>query len=71
MLIYDKGTPISSIRFSIMLPAYDEVLIEKNFKQIAKEDQNYANILAAEYEYCRHHVNDISLWYYEQSEYKR
>lgn len=44
-----------------MLPAYDEVLIEKNFKQIAKEDQNYANILAAEYEYCRHHVNDISL----------
>lgn len=59
MLIYDKGTPISSIRFSFMLPAYDEVLIEKNFKQIAKEDQNYANILAAEYEYCRHHVNDI------------
>ena len=56
MLIYDKGTPISSIRFSFMLPAYDE-----NFKQIAKEDQNYANILAAEYEYCRHHVNDISL----------
>ena len=43
MLIYDKGTPISSIRFSFMLPAYDEVLIEKNFKQIAKEDQNYAN----------------------------
>ena len=59
MLIYDKGTPISSIRFSFMLSAYDEVLIEKNFKQIAKEDQNYANILVAEYDYCRHHVNDI------------
>ena len=61
MLIYDKGTPISSFRISFMLPAYDVVLIEKNFKQIAKEDQYYANFLAAEYEYCRLHVNDFSI----------
>lgn len=26
MIIYDNGKPISSIRFSFMMPAYDEVL---------------------------------------------
>ena len=59
LLIYDKNRPISSIRFSFMLPAYDEVLKEKNFKEIATQDQNYANIITAEYDYCLHHQDDI------------
>ena len=59
MLIYDNNRPISSIRFSFMIPAYEEVLIQKNFSQIAKIDQNYANILAAEHRYCQAHKQDI------------
>lgn len=59
MLIFDKGRVISSIRFSFMLPAYDEVLSEKDFKKIAEKDPNYANIISAEYDYCRHHKKEI------------
>ena len=59
MLIFDRGRVISSIRFSFMLPAYDEVLSEKDFKKIAEKDQNYANIISAEYDYCRHHKEEI------------
>ena len=59
MLIFDRGRVISSIRFSFMLPAYDEVLSEKDFKKIAEKDQNYANIISAEYDYCRHHKKEI------------
>lgn len=59
MLIYENDTPISSIRFSFMLPAYENVLTIKNFKQIAKVDQNYANIIAAEYKYCLEHEKQI------------
>lgn len=59
MLIYDKNRAISSIRFSFMMPAYENVLKEKNFKKIAEQDPHYANIITAEYEYCRSHINDI------------
>ena len=59
MLIYENNAPISSIRFSFMLPAYEDVLTIKNFKQIAKIDQNYANIIASEYNYCLEHENEI------------
>lgn len=59
MLIYDKGKPISSIRFSFMIPAFDEVLTKKNFSDIAKTDSAYANLLVAEYNYCKSHIQDI------------
>lgn len=57
--ILDKGKPISSIRFSFMIPAYDEVLKEKNFKNIAINDPKYAALLQAEYSYCSSHIKDI------------
>lgn len=59
LLIYDNGTPISSIRFSFMLPAYEKVLKVKNFKEIAKVDQHYADIISAEYNYCRDNIDAI------------
>ena len=59
LLIYDNGKPISSIRFSFMLPAYDNVLTIKNFKEISKVDEAYANLLASEYNYCLDHKDDI------------
>lgn len=59
MLIYDNQIPISSIRFSFMLPAYDDVLFEKDFKQLAIVNQSYADIVAAEYDYCLRHADDI------------
>ena len=57
--IFDKGRPISTIRFSFMIPAYDEVLKIKDFKSIAQSDPNYAALLHAEYSYCSSHLNDI------------
>ncbi len=59
LIIFDKNRPISSIRFSFMVPAFDKVLTIKNFKKIAKTDQNYANILAAEYNFCLNNETDI------------
>lgn len=56
MLIYDKNRPISSIRFSFMMPAYDEVLTEKDFKKISLQNPNYANVILAEYNYCRNNI---------------
>lgn len=57
--IFDNNKPISTIKFSFMIPAFDEVLTVKNFKEIRKIDPNYANILAAEYSYCSNHITDI------------
>lgn len=57
--IFDNGIPISTIRFSFMIPAFDEVLIQKNFKDISKINQSYASLLQAEYSYCSSHENDI------------
>lgn len=52
MIIYDGMKPMSSIRFSFMLPATENVLTVKDFKEIAKIDQHYADVLAAEYKFC-------------------
>ena len=59
LIISENEVPISTIRFSFMIPAYDDVLMEKNFKEIAKTDQNYANLLNAEYSYCLQYEKDI------------
>lgn len=59
ILIYDKGKTISSIRFSFMIPAFDEVLTKKNFADIAKTDAAYADLLASEYDYCKSHLQNI------------
>ena len=59
LLIYDGDTAISSIRFSFMFPAYNDVLTQKNFRDIAKIDPNYANLISKEYAYCRSHEADI------------
>lgn len=59
MQIFDNGKPISTIKFSFMVPAYDDVLKIKNFKDIAKTNPNYAALLQAEYSYCRSHIKDI------------
>lgn len=42
-----------------MLPAYNDVLTIKNFKEIAKVDEAYANLLASEFDYCMKHEDDI------------
>ena len=34
--IFDNGKPISTIRFSFMLPAFDDVLFLKDFKEIGR-----------------------------------
>ena len=58
-LIYDNGRPISSIRFSFMFPAPQSVLTEKNFAQIRAIDPHYADVIAAEYQYCIKNESDI------------
>lgn len=57
--IFDNNVPISTIKFSFMIPAPDEVLIKKNFKEIAKTNQSYADILDSEYKYCYKHQDNI------------
>ena len=57
--IFDHGIPISTIRFSFMIPAFDEVLTFKNFKAIAKVDPHYAALLHAEHSYCSSHQDKI------------
>lgn len=59
MLIYDNGIPISSIRFSFMFPAPKSVLTEKDFKQIRAVDAHYADIIAAEYQFCIKNESNI------------
>ena len=58
-LIYNNNKPISSIRFSFMIPAYDEVLTELDFAEISKRDKNYADLVRAEYDYCKNNKTDI------------
>lgn len=58
--IYDKGKVISTIRFSFMIPAFDEVLKFKDFKNIAKSDPDYAALLHAEHSYCSSHQSEIN-----------
>ena len=59
LVIYNGNHPISSIRFSFMIPAYDDVLSELNFAQISKTDKRYADLVRAEYDYCKRKKEDI------------
>lgn len=59
MQIFDNDVPIATIRFSFMIPAFNEVLTRKNFKDIAKTNPSYAALLHAEYSYCSAHLKDI------------
>lgn len=68
LLIYNKSIPISSIRFSFMIPAYDEVLTELNFSEISKRDKKYADLLKTEYDYCR--INKATIYQKAQAVYK-
>ena len=59
LIIYDKGKPISSIRFSFMFPAKVEVLTRKDISLIAKTNPSYANLLATELSFCSAHEAEI------------
>lgn len=50
--IIDKEKVISTIRFSFMFPALDEVLTKKDFLQISMTDKKYATLLQAEHQFC-------------------
>ena len=51
--IYDKqNNVIATIRFCFMFPAIMSVLTEKNLKTLDKTDKKYADLVAAEYNYC-------------------
>lgn len=58
LLIHNKKKPISSIRFSFMIPAYDEVLSELDFAEISNRDKNYADLVRVEYDYCIDNKDD-------------
>lgn len=60
MQIFDGKVPIATIRFSFMIPAYDEVLMQKKFAEIAKVNSKYADLLGAEYRYCVSHEKEIN-----------
>ena len=57
--IRHKGNIIASIRFCFMFPVISGVLTEKDFGEIAKTDKPYADLLSAEYSYCKMHLEDI------------
>ena len=55
-VIHDKGRPISSIRFSFMVPAFSEVLSLTNFRL---HPQNYQDLVNAEIKYCNQNRDKI------------
>ena len=57
--IYSKGKIISTIRFSFMFPAFDSVLVRKDFGEIAKSNEQYARLLRTEYRFCVSHQDQI------------
>lgn len=59
MPIYSKGKIISTIRFSFMFPAFDSVLVRKDFGEIAKANEQYARLLRTEYRFCVSHQDQI------------
>lgn len=53
IIIYDnKHNALSSIKFAFMFPATQDVVVRKNFKEIATVDRNYANLLNKEFNFC-------------------
>lgn len=59
MPIMDRGTIISTVRFCFMFPAYDSVLIKKDFTAIANVDRLYCDLLNTEYHYCKIHEEEL------------
>lgn len=57
--IIDNNKPIATIRFSFMIPAVEAALIKKDFSEIAKKDSKYADLLDAEYNFCKTHQKEI------------
>ena len=55
----NRNQVISTIRFCFMFPAIEDVLERLNFKEIAKTDSSYADLLKTEYEYCKLHYDEI------------
>lgn len=55
----DKGTVLSSIKFSFMFPAPSTTVHYKNFKSIRKNDPDYADLLEKEYEFVLKHESLI------------
>lgn len=58
LLIYDKGRPISSIRFSFMMPVPKT---EVNLCDFDRKSQDYKDLVNAELKYCKSKENDIFL----------
>lgn len=59
IVIKDKDRALSSIKFSFMVPAPNDVITRINFKEIAKMDQKYADLLQAEYAFCSKNAEKI------------
>lgn len=57
--ITENGRVLSTIRFSFMFPAMKNVLTVKDFSVIAQNNQQYADLLNAEYRFCRAHEAEI------------
>lgn len=57
--IIDNNRPIATIRFSFMFPALDSVLSKKDFSAIRKSDAKYADLLNAEYQFCKSNYDNI------------
>lgn len=56
IILNENGRPISSIRFSFMLPAHQSLLKLRDF---SKEDEKYRYLLLQEYKYCNKHKEEI------------
>lgn len=55
-----SGRPLSSIRFSYMIPVPDRSLLEElRFSEIAKSNPKYARLLMQEHDFCIRHEADI------------
>lgn len=57
--ITENERVLSTIRFSFMFPAMENVLTVKDFSVIAQNNQQYADLLSAEYRFCRTHEAEI------------
>lgn len=53
IIITDKGVPISSIKFCFMIPVPNSEITKLDFREIAKTDKAYADLLEAEYKFCK------------------
>lgn len=56
-IIYNKNTPIASLRFSFMIPVPNEALIYKDFSTLS--DSKYTKLLDTELKFCRNNETAI------------